>query len=53
MNLNERNYAGDHLVVGSLEVLGDVKSANMQQIKNNLEQVRYRIWPCNQTTWMF
>ena len=24
MNLKERNFAGDHLVVGSLEVLGNI-----------------------------
>ena len=40
MNLNERNYAGDHLVVGSLEVLSEIKSGNIQRIENNLDQVR-------------
>lgn len=40
MNLNERNYAGDHVVVGSLEVLSEIKSGNIQRIESNLDQVR-------------
>ena len=40
MNLNERNYAGDHVVVGSLEVLGDVKGGSIREIKRNVEQIQ-------------
>lgn len=40
MNLNERNYAGDHVVVGSLEVLGDVKGGNITQIRRNIDLIQ-------------
>ena len=40
MTLNERNYAGDHVVVGSLEVLGDVKGGSITQIKRNIDLVQ-------------
>ena len=40
MNLKERNYAGDHVVVGSLEVLGDVKGGAVQQIKRNIDLIQ-------------
>ena len=40
MNLKERNYAGDHVVVGSLEVLGDIKGGNIQQIKRNVDLIQ-------------
>ena len=40
MNLKERNYAGDHVVVGSLEVLGDIKGGNFAQVQRNVEQVQ-------------
>ena len=40
MNLKERNYAGDHVVVGSLEVLGDVKGGKIQEIKRNIDLIQ-------------
>lgn len=40
MNLNERNYAGDHVVVGSIEVLGNIKGGGVQQIKNNVALIQ-------------
>ena len=40
MTLNERNYAGDHVVVGSLEVLGAVKGGNITEIKRNIELIQ-------------
>ena len=40
MNLKERNYAGDHLVVGSIEVLGNIKGGGVQQIKNNVALIQ-------------
>ena len=40
MNLNERNYAGDHVVVGSLEVLGSVKGGGITEIRRNVDMVQ-------------
>ena len=40
MTLNERNYAGDHVVVGSLEVLGAVKGGNITEIRRNIDLIQ-------------
>ena len=40
MNLNERNYAGDHVIVGSLEVLGDVKGGGITEIRRNVDLIQ-------------
>jgi len=40
MTLKERNYAGDHVVVGSLEVLGSVKGGNITEIKRNIALIQ-------------
>ena len=49
MNLNERNYAGDHVVVGSLEVLGDIKGGNIKQIRRNIELIQQQAEVINRT----
>lgn len=40
MNLKERNYAGDHVVVGNLEVLGDIKGSGITEIKRNVSLIQ-------------
>ena len=40
MTLNERNYAGDHMVVGSLEVLGNINSAGITEIRRNVDLIQ-------------
>lgn len=40
MKLKERNYAGDHLVVGSLNVLGDIKGGNIAEIRRNIDLIQ-------------
>lgn len=40
MDLNERNYAGDHVVVGSLEVLGSIKGNGVTEIRRNVALVQ-------------
>lgn len=40
MNLKERNYAGDHLVVGSIEVLGNMKGGGVTEIKRNVDLIQ-------------
>lgn len=40
MNLNERNYAGDHFVVGSLEVLGNIKGGGVKEIRKNVDLIQ-------------
>ena len=49
MNLNERNYAGDHVVVGSLEVLGDIKGGNIKQIRRNIDLIQQQAEVINRT----
>lgn len=49
MNLNERNYAGDHVVVGSLEVLGDIKGKSIKQIRRNIELIQQQAEVINRT----
>lgn len=49
MNLNERNYAGDHVVVGSLEVLGDVKGGAIKQIRRSIDLVQQQAEVINRT----
>lgn len=40
MNLNERNYAGDHLVVGSIKVLGNIEGSDVTEIKRNVDLIK-------------
>ena len=49
MNLNERNYAGDHVVVGSLEVLGDVKGGSIKQIRRSIDLIQQQTEIINRT----
>ncbi len=49
MNLNERNYAGDHVVMGSLEVLGDIKGGNIKQIRRSIELIQQQAEVINRT----
>ena len=49
MNLNERNYAGDHVVMGSLEVLGDVKGGAIKQIRRSIDLVQQQAEVINRT----
>lgn len=37
MELKERNYAGDHVVVGSLDVLGDLNSKGLKSVRRDVK----------------
>ena len=41
MRLKQANHAGEHGVYGSLEVLGDVQSKNIRQIKRTVDMIQY------------
>ena len=49
MILNERNYAGDHVVVGSLEVLGDISGGNIKEIRRNVNLIQQQAEAINRT----
>ena len=47
---SEQNLADKHLVVGSIEVLGDVKSGATMEIKKSIDAVKNRITQINRQT---
>ena len=49
MNLNERNYAGDHVTMGSVTVLGDIKGRSIKQIRRNIEHIQQQAEVINRT----
>lgn len=40
MNLKERNYAGDHMVVGSLKVLGNIDGGGVKEIRRDVDLIQ-------------